>query len=153
RLEGRITLRQGPPQEGRLVVRPFQATERGAGARAHRRSGRGRGAGARALERAGGVHGARRRQSRDRSRSGDEPGARPARGEGAAALLHRPGPAPGRARAPAVRPLRSGTLDRSAVRMFVSMETETRYARSGDVSISYQVTGDGPFDVVHVPGF
>ena len=33
------------------------------------------------------------------------------------------------------------------------MEAETRYARSGDVSISYQVTGDGPFDVVHVPGF
>ena len=30
---------------------------------------------------------------------------------------------------------------------------ETRYARSGDVSIAYQVIGDGPFDVVHVPGF
>ena len=30
---------------------------------------------------------------------------------------------------------------------------ETRYARSGDVSIAYQVLGDGPFDVVHVPGF
>lgn len=30
---------------------------------------------------------------------------------------------------------------------------ETRYARSGDVSIAYQVTGDGPFDVVHVPPF
>ena len=28
-----------------------------------------------------------------------------------------------------------------------------RYARSGDVSIAYQVTGDGPFDVVLVPGF
>ena len=33
------------------------------------------------------------------------------------------------------------------------MEAETRYARSGDVSIAYQVTGDGPFDVVYVPGF
>jgi class 3 adenylate cyclase/pimeloyl-ACP methyl ester carboxylesterase len=33
------------------------------------------------------------------------------------------------------------------------MEAETRYARSGDVSIAYQVTGDGPFDVVHVPAF
>jgi pimeloyl-ACP methyl ester carboxylesterase len=34
------------------------------------------------------------------------------------------------------------------------METpETRYARSGDVSIAYQVLGDGPFDIVHVPGF
>jgi pimeloyl-ACP methyl ester carboxylesterase len=33
------------------------------------------------------------------------------------------------------------------------MEAETRYARSGDVSIAYQVMGDGPFDVVFVPGF
>ena len=30
--------------------------------------------------------------------------------------------------------------------------TETRYARSGDVSIAYQVLGDGPFDVVRIPG-
>jgi class 3 adenylate cyclase len=29
---------------------------------------------------------------------------------------------------------------------------ETRYARSGDVSIAYQVLGKGPFDVVMVPG-
>jgi class 3 adenylate cyclase len=28
---------------------------------------------------------------------------------------------------------------------------DTRYARSGDVSIAYQVTGDGPFDIVFVP--
>jgi class 3 adenylate cyclase len=28
-----------------------------------------------------------------------------------------------------------------------------RYARSGDVNIAYQVTGDGPFDLVYVPGF
>jgi class 3 adenylate cyclase/pimeloyl-ACP methyl ester carboxylesterase len=28
-----------------------------------------------------------------------------------------------------------------------------RYARSGDVNIAYQVTGDGPFDIVFVPGF
>jgi class 3 adenylate cyclase len=28
----------------------------------------------------------------------------------------------------------------------------TRYARSGDVSIAYQVLGEGPFDVVYVPG-
>jgi pimeloyl-ACP methyl ester carboxylesterase len=30
---------------------------------------------------------------------------------------------------------------------------ETRYARSGDVSIAYQVTGDGPFDVVFISPF
>jgi pimeloyl-ACP methyl ester carboxylesterase len=29
----------------------------------------------------------------------------------------------------------------------------TRYARSGDVSIAYQVLGDGPFDLAMVPGF
>jgi hypothetical protein len=33
------------------------------------------------------------------------------------------------------------------------VEAETRYARSGDVSIAYQVTGDGPFDLVHAPPF
>jgi class 3 adenylate cyclase len=32
------------------------------------------------------------------------------------------------------------------------VEPETRYARSGDVSIAYQVVGDGPFDLVFVPG-
>ncbi len=32
------------------------------------------------------------------------------------------------------------------------MQPETRYARSGDVSIAYQVVGDGPFDLVYVPG-
>ena len=30
---------------------------------------------------------------------------------------------------------------------------ETRYARSGHVNIAYQVVGDGPFDVVYVPGW
>ena len=28
---------------------------------------------------------------------------------------------------------------------------ETRYARSGELSIAYQVAGDGPFDLVLVP--
>jgi hypothetical protein len=27
------------------------------------------------------------------------------------------------------------------------------YTRSGEVNIAYQVTGDGPFDLVLVPGF
>ena len=31
--------------------------------------------------------------------------------------------------------------------------SETRYARSGDFSIAYQVVGDGPFDLVYVPGW
>jgi pimeloyl-ACP methyl ester carboxylesterase len=29
---------------------------------------------------------------------------------------------------------------------------EVRYARSGDVSIAYQIIGDGPFDLVWTPG-
>jgi len=33
------------------------------------------------------------------------------------------------------------------------VELETRYALSGDVNIAYQVAGDGPFDVIFVPGF
>ena len=33
------------------------------------------------------------------------------------------------------------------------MSSAIRYARSGDVNIAYQVTGEGPFDLVLVPGF
>jgi class 3 adenylate cyclase/pimeloyl-ACP methyl ester carboxylesterase len=34
----------------------------------------------------------------------------------------------------------------------VPVRPETRYAKSGDVSIAYQVLGDGPFDLVFAPG-
>jgi pimeloyl-ACP methyl ester carboxylesterase len=30
---------------------------------------------------------------------------------------------------------------------------DTRYAKSGDVRIAYQVVGQGPIDLVFVPGF
>ena len=33
------------------------------------------------------------------------------------------------------------------------MTPETRYARSGDVNIAYQVVGEGPRDLVYVPGW
>ena len=33
------------------------------------------------------------------------------------------------------------------------MSSSIRYARSGEVNIAYQVTGDGPLDLVLVPGF
>ncbi|HZC75628.1 MAG TPA: adenylate/guanylate cyclase domain-containing protein [Gaiellaceae bacterium] len=33
------------------------------------------------------------------------------------------------------------------------MLPETRYAKSGDLNIAYQVTGDGPLDLVFVPGY
>jgi hypothetical protein len=32
------------------------------------------------------------------------------------------------------------------------MTPQTRYARSGDVNIAYQVVGDAPRDLVLVPG-
>jgi hypothetical protein len=32
-------------------------------------------------------------------------------------------------------------------------QPEVRYARSGEVNIAYQVTGDGQFDLALVPGF
>ena len=35
----------------------------------------------------------------------------------------------------------------------MAAQPETRYAKSGDVHIAYQVTGSGPFDLVWVPGF
>ena len=35
----------------------------------------------------------------------------------------------------------------------VAVAPETRYALSGDVHIAYQVTGEGPFDLVFVPGY
>ena len=34
-----------------------------------------------------------------------------------------------------------------------TLQPETRYAKSGDVYIAYQVTGEGPLDLVLVPGF
>ena len=30
---------------------------------------------------------------------------------------------------------------------------DIQYAKSGDVNIAYQVTGEGPFDLVFVPGY
>ena len=33
------------------------------------------------------------------------------------------------------------------------MRPETRYAKSGSVNVAYQVLGDGPVDLVLVPGF
>ena len=33
------------------------------------------------------------------------------------------------------------------------MRTQTRYAKCGPVSIAYQVVGQGPVDLVYVPGF
>ena len=34
-----------------------------------------------------------------------------------------------------------------------STRPETRYAKSGDLNIAYQVVGDGPRDLIYVPGW
>jgi class 3 adenylate cyclase len=41
----------------------------------------------------------------------------------------------------------------AALRRRLRMQPETRYARSGDVNIAYQVVGEGPIDLVYVPGW
>ena len=33
------------------------------------------------------------------------------------------------------------------------MRPKTQFAKAGDVSIAYQVTGDGPVDLIRVPGW
>src|SRR5215813_8743641 len=33
------------------------------------------------------------------------------------------------------------------------MKPETKYSRSGDLNIAYQVVGQGPRDLVYIPGF
>src|ERR671922_1891101 len=34
-----------------------------------------------------------------------------------------------------------------------SLAPETRYAKSGDLNIAYQVVGEGPLDLIYVPGW
>lgn len=59
---------------------------------------------------------------------------------GAAAAAAPPAPTPARPGAPALAP------STAPIR-------EVRYARSGDANIAYAVVGDGPVDLVFVPGF
>jgi hypothetical protein len=39
------------------------------------------------------------------------------------------------------------------VRRLVTSIPDTRYAKSGDIHVAYQVMGSGPLDLVLVPGF
>jgi len=59
--------------------------------------------------------------------------------------LQRPAAAGGRIDEQEMTPLR---VDRENL----AVGPETRYAKAGDVSIAYQVFGEGPIDLVHVPG-
>jgi pimeloyl-ACP methyl ester carboxylesterase/class 3 adenylate cyclase len=47
----------------------------------------------------------------------------------------------------------AGTAASAAAHAFPADPPETRYTKAGDVNIAYQVTGDGPFDLVFVPGY
>ncbi|HSM01376.1 MAG TPA: adenylate/guanylate cyclase domain-containing protein [Acidimicrobiia bacterium] len=64
-------------------------------------------------------------------------------------LDHCAGVAPERA---ARRDSKYGDERRNTER-FEEVVPKTRYAKSGDVNVAYQVFGDGPRDIVHVPGF
>ena len=46
----------------------------------------------------------------------------------------------------------AGCTVRIAVSQTQRVPPVTRYAKSGDVRIAYQVVGEGPFDLVYVPG-
>jgi len=56
-------------------------------------------------------------------------------------------------RAPDQQVLRAGAVQQERQEAGYRMRPVTRYAKSGDVHIAYQVTGSGPLDLVHVPGF
>src|SRR5205823_7775586 len=43
--------------------------------------------------------------------------------------------------------------DRQSLRLSCMDQLQTRYAKSGNVSIAYQVVGEGPFDLIWVPGW
>ena len=44
-------------------------------------------------------------------------------------------------------------FERLAQRGAFALTPETRYARSGSVNIAFQVIGEGPADLVFVPGY
>src|SRR5207248_72239 len=63
---------------------------------------------------------------------------------------------------PTPSPVTGGRVNRSrllakpsGIRLGVSSmpAPQTRYAKSGDVNVAYQVVGDGPIDLLFAPGF
>jgi len=53
----------------------------------------------------------------------------------------------------ATAPMDTTGLQSVAERVTADVRPETRYAKSGDINIAYQVLGDGPIDLVYVPGW
>jgi len=47
----------------------------------------------------------------------------------------------------------SATRRASEAGVLDTTRPETKYAKSGDINIAYQVIGDGPVDIVYVPGW
>src|SRR5262249_13771264 len=114
RLEGRLPVRQGAPQEGRLVLRPLQPPPRRAGAGADRPGRRHRGQRLRPLAHPGRVRRPRGRPHRGRPRPRGPPRARLACRPRPPALLRRPRAAAARARTTVLRALRGRACHTSA---------------------------------------
>jgi len=49
--------------------------------------------------------------------------------------------------------LATTVLDTPRTRTTGDLKPETRYAKSGDINIAYQVLGSGPIDLIYVPGW
>src|SRR6266566_1037813 len=49
--------------------------------------------------------------------------------------------------------LATTVLDAARARTTGDLKPETRYAKSGDINIAYQVLGSGPIDLIYVPGW
>jgi len=49
--------------------------------------------------------------------------------------------------------LATTVMDTARVRTTGDLKPETRYAKSGDINIAYQVLGSGPVDLIYVPGW
>ena len=49
--------------------------------------------------------------------------------------------------------LATTVLDTARARTTGDLKPETRYAKSGDINIAYQVLGSGPVDLIYIPGW
>ncbi len=71
-----------------------------------------------------------------------------------AILMDRPHPSTGSRDAAQTNALVESAADQApTVRITSDLIPETRYSKSGDINIAYQVLGEGPIDLVYVPGW
>ena len=57
------------------------------------------------------------------------------------------------ASAQTIRMVESPSTETPRQRITADLKPETRYAKSGDINIAYQVLGSGPVDLIYVPGW